>query len=127
MKDTRPYIVNCARGGIIDEAALYSVEERQAGRRGSRRLWSRNRLKESPLRELDNVADTAFGREHRRSASRSRALDVARQIVDVLVDVHPCRRCQLRYLCRAGNPRKVHWAVSLLMEKLGVKCGGTPG
>jgi len=77
-------IINCARGGIIDEEALY--EALSTGRLGGAGLdvYEEEPPTNSKLRELKNVVLTPHLGASTEEAQVEVALDVARQIVDVL-------------------------------------------
>lgn len=82
-------ILNCARGGIIDEAALY--EALRSGQLGGAGLdvYEVEPPQDSPLRELQNVILTPHLGASTEEAQVEVALDVARQIVDVLAGRPP--------------------------------------
>jgi D-3-phosphoglycerate dehydrogenase len=77
-------IINCSRGGIIDEAALYDALK--TGKLGGAGLdvFEQEPPKESPLFGLPNVILTPHLGASTEEAQVEVALDVARQIVDVL-------------------------------------------
>jgi D-3-phosphoglycerate dehydrogenase len=83
MKPTS-IIINCSRGGIIDEAALYDALKN--GKLGGAGLdvFEQEPPSNTPLRELDNVILTPHLGASTEEAQVEVALDVARQIVDVL-------------------------------------------
>jgi len=77
-------ILNCARGGIIDETALYdAISSGQIGGAGLD-VYEAEPPKESPLFGLSNVILTPHLGASTEEAQVEVALDVARQIVDVL-------------------------------------------
>ncbi|MGH2414797.1 MAG: phosphoglycerate dehydrogenase, partial [Microcystaceae cyanobacterium] len=78
-------IVNCSRGGIIDEEAL--VEALQAGQIGGAALdvFEHEPLGESKLRGLNNVILTPHLGASTAEAQVNVAIDVAEQIRDVLL------------------------------------------
>jgi D-3-phosphoglycerate dehydrogenase len=78
-------IINCSRGGIIDEAAL--VEALEAGRIAGAALdvFEQEPLGESKLRELDNAILTPHLGASTAEAQVNVAIDVAEQIRDVLL------------------------------------------
>lgn len=78
-------IINCARGGIIDEQALYNAlkEERIAG--AAIDVYSTEPLPDdSPFRELKNCVLTPHLGASSKEAQMNVALQVAEQIVEVL-------------------------------------------
>lgn len=78
------FIINCARGGIIDEEALY--EALKAGEIAGAALdvFAREPLTESPLFELQNVIVTPHLGASTKEAQINVAIDVAREIANVL-------------------------------------------
>lgn len=88
MKDGA-FIVNCSRGGIIDEDALY--EALKNGKLGGAGLdvFQTEPPQDSPLRELDNVVLTPHLGASTEEAQVEVAVDVAEQIVEVLAGNPP--------------------------------------
>jgi D-3-phosphoglycerate dehydrogenase / 2-oxoglutarate reductase len=78
-------IINCSRGGIIDEDALYDAlkEGRIAG--AALDVFSSEPLGESKLRELDNIILTPHLGASTAEAQVNVAIDVAEQIRDVIL------------------------------------------
>ncbi|MEB3161452.1 MAG: phosphoglycerate dehydrogenase, partial [Synechocystis sp.] len=78
-------IINCSRGGIIDEAALVAAIE--AGQIGGAALdvFAQEPLGESRLREFSNIILTPHLGASTEEAQVNVALDVAEQIRDVLL------------------------------------------
>jgi D-3-phosphoglycerate dehydrogenase len=78
-------IVNCSRGGIVDEEAL--IEALEAGKIAGAALdvFEAEPLGESRLRELDNVILTPHLGASTAEAQVNVAIDVAEQIRDVLL------------------------------------------
>lgn len=83
MKDGA-LVVNCSRGGIIDEDALYNALK--SGKLGGAGLdvYQTEPPSESPLRELQNVVLTPHIGASTEEAQTEVAVDVSRQIVEVL-------------------------------------------
>ena len=80
-------IINCARGGLVDETAL--VEALQSGRVAGAALdvYETEPLPpDHPLLKLDNVVLTPHLGAATAEAQQNVALDVARQMVDFLVE-----------------------------------------
>lgn len=88
MKDGA-FVINCSRGGIIDEAALF--EALQTGKLGGAGLdvFEQEPPQNSPLLGLDNVVLTPHLGASTEEAQVEVAVDVARQIVDVLAGRPP--------------------------------------
>jgi D-3-phosphoglycerate dehydrogenase len=110
-------ILNCARGGIIDETALY--EALKNGKLGGAGLdvYEVEPPKENPLRELQNVILTPHLGASTEEAQVEVALDVARQIVDVLEGRSPSSAVNLPAL--PPEAREFISPFLPLMEKLG--------
>ncbi len=110
-------ILNCARGGIIDEAALY--EALKAGKLGGAGLdvYEIEPPKDNPLCTLDNVLLTPHLGASTEEAQVEVALDVARQIVDVLGGNSPSSAVNLPSL--PPEAREFISPFLPLMEKLG--------
>lgn len=110
-------IINCARGGIIDEEALYDALKN--GRLGGAGLdvFENEPLADSPLRELPNVILTPHVGASTSEAQTEVALDVARQIVDVLSGRPPQSAVNLPPL--PPETREFIAPFLPLMEKLG--------
>lgn len=81
-KDVR--IINCARGGIIDEEALYRamVEERVAG--AALDVFEKEPNTESPLLQLSNFIATPHLGASTREAQLNVAVDVSEEVVAAL-------------------------------------------
>ena len=110
-------LLNCARGGIIDETALYNaLKNGQIGGAGLD-VYEVEPPRDSPLRELDNVLLTPHLGASTEEAQTEVALDVARQIVDVLGGRPPQSAVNLPPL----PPEAREFIVPFLglMEKLG--------
>lgn len=79
-------IVNCARGGIVDEAAL--LQALQSGKVYSAALdvFEEEPARENPLFELDNVVFTPHLGASTREAQEKVAVQIAEQISDFLLN-----------------------------------------
>jgi len=77
-------IVNCARGELIEDAAL--VEELKSGQVGGAALdvFTKEPLKDSPYFELDNVILTPHIAGSTAEAQEAVGIQIARQVVDYL-------------------------------------------
>lgn len=110
-------LINCARGGIIDEDALF--EALSSGKIGGAGLdvYENEPPRESPLFGLSNVILTPHLGASTEEAQVEVALDVARQIVDVLQGRPPQSAVNLPPL----PPEAREFIVPFLglMEKLG--------
>ena len=77
-------LINCARGGIIDEEALY--EAMKSGRVAGAALdvYEKEPPGKSPLMELDNLVATPHIGAATEEAQRNVAIEIAHQVVDAL-------------------------------------------
>jgi D-3-phosphoglycerate dehydrogenase len=110
-------IINCARGGIIDEDALF--EALSSGRLGGAGLdvYEVEPPVDSPLRTLDNVILTQHMGASTTEAQTEVALDTARQIVDVLEGRPPQNAVNLPAL--PAESREFITPFLALAEKMG--------
>ena len=117
MMKPNAIVLNCARGGIIDETALYNALK--AGEVGGAGLdvYENEPPTASPLLELEGVLLTPHLGASTEEAQVEVALDVARQIVDVLAGRPPQSAVNLPPL----PPESREFIVPFLglMEKLG--------
>jgi HAD superfamily phosphoserine phosphatase-like hydrolase len=88
MKESA-YLINCARGRVVDEEALYEVcrQGRIAG--AALDVFATEPLTHSGLLELDNVIVTPHLGGTTHEALRASALEVAEQVRTVLLGEHP--------------------------------------
>jgi D-3-phosphoglycerate dehydrogenase len=116
MKDGA-FLINCARGGIVDEAAL--SEALQNGKLGGAGLdvYEVEPPRDSPLLALDNVVTTPHLGATTEEAQVEVAVDVARQIVEVLQGRPPQSAVNLPPL--PPEMREFLSPYLPLMEKLG--------
>ena len=80
MKDTA-YIVNCARGGIIDEDALYDALVNGEILGAGLDVYEEEPAKENKLFELDNIVCTPHIAASTKEAQRDAAIIVANEVI----------------------------------------------
>ncbi|MFQ5815393.1 MAG: phosphoglycerate dehydrogenase [Candidatus Hydrothermarchaeaceae archaeon] len=82
-------LINCARGGIVDEAALY--EALKSGKMGGAALdvFEKEPLEDSPLAGLENVILTPHLGASTEEAQRYASLIVCEEVLKVLENVPP--------------------------------------
>ncbi len=116
MKDGA-FLLNCSRGGIIDEAALYDALK--SGKLGGAGLdvYEQEPPQDLPLRELPNVVLTPHLGASTEEAQSEVALDVARQIVEVFAGNPPQSAVNLPAL--PPESRQFVAPFLPLMDKLG--------
>ncbi len=78
------FVLNCARGGIIDETALYAALERRQIAGAALDVYAQEPPGASPLFQLDNVVATPHLAASTREAQVNVALEVAEQVVAVI-------------------------------------------
>lgn len=85
MKDST-YVINCARGGIIDEKALYDaiVEKKVAG--AALDVFESEPPENNPLLSLPEVVVTPHLGASTQEAQTNVAIDVCREVINVLQD-----------------------------------------
>ena len=83
MKDDA-FIVNCARGGIIDEDALYDALANDKLGGAALDVYENEPPKESKLFTLDNIVLTPHIGASTKEAQRDAAIIVANEVIDVL-------------------------------------------
>lgn len=93
------FLINCARGGLVDEAAL--ADALAAGHLGGAALdvFEREPLHDSPLLESPNVILTPHVAASTREAQAQVSIDIARQVLDYFADrpvAHPVNPSVLR-------------------------------
>lgn len=81
-KDVR--IINCARGGIIDEKALYKALKSNKIAGCALDVFEEEPSVESPLLDLDNVIATPHLGASTQEAQLSVAVEIAQQVVDAM-------------------------------------------
>ena len=77
-------IVNCARGGLIDEKALYEALKDRRIRSAALDVFEEEPPKDNPLLKLDNVIGTPHQGASTEEAQKSAGIIVAKQIVKIL-------------------------------------------
>lgn len=78
------FIVNCARGGIVDENALYEALKSGKVAGAALDVFENEPPANSPLLELDSVLVTPHLGASTKEAQENVAVDVAYQVIDVL-------------------------------------------
>ena len=78
------YLINCARGGIVDEAALQAALENEVLTGAALDVFANEPPFDSPLLDNPKVIVTPHLGASTREAQVAVAIDVARQILDVL-------------------------------------------
>lgn len=77
-------VINCARGGIVDENALYEAVKSGKVAGAALDVYEKEPPTESPLLELDNVLMVPHLGASTVEAQENVAVDIAHQVVDVL-------------------------------------------
>jgi len=77
-------IVNCARGGLIDENALYEALKNKKIRGAALDVFEEEPPKDNPLLKLDNVIGTPHQGASTEEAQKSAGTIVAEQVVKIL-------------------------------------------
>ena len=88
MKDTA-YIVNCARGGIIDEDALYDALVNKKIGGAALDVYEEEPPVDSKLFELDNIVLTPHIAASTKEAQRDAAIIVADEIIELIGGNNP--------------------------------------
>ncbi|AWX33414.1 phosphoglycerate dehydrogenase [Methanosphaera sp. BMS] len=83
MKD-HAIILNCARGGIINEADLYEALKERPDMKAGLDVYEEEPLTDSPLTTLDNVVLTPHIAASTKEAQRDAAIIVAKEVKNVL-------------------------------------------
>ena len=79
-------VVNCARGGIFDEAALYQALKSGKVYAAALDVFEKEPARENPLFELDNVVFTPHLGASTQEAQEKVAVQIAEQISDFLLN-----------------------------------------
>lgn len=77
-------LINCARGGIIDEKALYEAMKSGKVAGAALDVYEEEPPGKSPLMELDNLVTTPHIGAATEEAQRNVAIEIAHQVVDAL-------------------------------------------
>ncbi|MEE9339914.1 MAG: phosphoglycerate dehydrogenase [Methylococcaceae bacterium] len=83
MKKTA-MLINCARGGLVDEAALYDALKNGEIAKAALDVYEQEPPKDSPLFELDNISFTPHLGASTREAQVAVSVEIARQAVTYL-------------------------------------------
>jgi D-3-phosphoglycerate dehydrogenase len=83
MKKTA-MLINCARGGLVDEAALYDALKTGEIAKAALDVFEQEPPKDSPLFELDNISFTPHLGASTREAQVAVSVEIARQAVTYL-------------------------------------------
>ncbi len=83
MKDNA-ILLNCARGGIIDEADLYEALKERPELKAGLDVFENEPLENSPLATLDNVVLTPHIAASTKEAQRDAAIIVAKEVKEVI-------------------------------------------
>ena len=78
-------LVNCARGGIVDEAALYDACKSGHIRAAALDVFAQEPAHENPLFELENISFTPHIGASTNEAQENVAVQIAEQISDYLI------------------------------------------
>jgi D-3-phosphoglycerate dehydrogenase len=92
------YVINCARGGIIDEAALKAALEAKQIAGAALDVFEVEPATDNPLVALPNVIATPHLGASTAEAQENVAVDVAQAVVDVLEGRIPASPVNLPYL-----------------------------
>jgi D-3-phosphoglycerate dehydrogenase len=77
-------LINCARGGLVDEAALYEALKNGDIAKAALDVYEQEPPKDSPLFELDNITFTPHLGASTREAQVAVSVEIARQAVTYL-------------------------------------------
>ena len=83
------FLINCARGKAVDEAALYNACKMGGIKGAALDVFASEPLKQSPLLELDNIIMTPHLGGTTHEAMNASALEVAAQVRSVLLGEYP--------------------------------------
>ena len=97
MKPTA-FLVNCARGGIIDEEALYQALSQKKLAGAALDVYVNEPIGDSPLLTLNNLVTTPHLAASTHEAQERVAIDVAEQVLEVLRGGAPRAAVNIPYL-----------------------------
>ncbi len=128
LNKTKPgvMIINCARGGLVDETALFAGLSNGHVRAAALDVFAQEPVKDNPLFTLPNFVGTPHLGASTREAQENVALQVARQISDFLLHGAVCNALNMPSVSAEDAPRLQPYLS--LAEKLGLLAGQmTPG
>jgi len=86
------FLINTSRGGIIDEEALYDALRNNKLRGAALDVYNNEPLRESPLKELDNIIMTPHIGAYTEEAIENMSIQAAQNLIDVLEGREPQNR-----------------------------------
>jgi len=86
------FLINTSRGGIVDEEALYDALKNNKLRGAALDVYNNEPLRESPLKELDNVIMTPHIGAYTEEAIENMSIQAAQNLIDVLEGREPQNR-----------------------------------
>jgi len=86
------FLINTSRGGIVDEEALYNALRNNKLRGAALDAYKNEPLKESPLKELDNVIMTPHIGAYTEEAIDNMGIQAAQNLIDFLEGREPQNR-----------------------------------
>lgn len=86
------FLINTSRGGIVDEEALYDALRNSKLRGAALDVYNNEPLRESPLKELDNVIMTPHIGAYTEEAVENMSIQAAQNLIDVLEGREPQNR-----------------------------------
>ena len=86
------FLINTSRGGIVDEEALYNALRNNKLRGAALDVYNNEPLRESPLKELDNVIMTPHIGAYTEEAIENMSMQAAQNLIDVLEGREPQNR-----------------------------------
>ncbi|TET10324.1 MAG: hydroxyacid dehydrogenase, partial [Candidatus Atribacteria bacterium] len=78
------FLINTSRGGIVDEEALYDALRNNKLRGAALDVYNNEPLRESPLKELDNIIMTPHIGAYTEEAIENMSIQAAQNLIDVL-------------------------------------------